>query len=68
MQAGEIVSAEEAERRVLMLVNPSMKALCTTDTIYGGLQLVLPHKMAPAHRHVAFALDSSSKVRGALLP
>lgn len=56
MQAGDVVSAEEAERRVLMLVNPSLKAPCTTDTIYGGLQLVLPHETAPAHRHVAFAL------------
>ena len=56
IQAGDIVSAEQAERRVLMLVNPSLKAPCTTDTIYGGLQLVLPHETAPAHRHVAFAL------------
>ena len=28
----------------------------TTDTVYGGLQLVLPGETAPAHRHVAFAL------------
>jgi gentisate 1,2-dioxygenase len=56
MRAGEIVSAEEAERRVLMLVNPALKAPCTTDTIYSGLQLVLPGEIAPAHRHVAFAL------------
>ncbi len=55
-QAGSIVSAEQAERRVLMLVNPSLKAPCTTDSIYAGLQLVLPHETAPAHRHVAFAL------------
>jgi gentisate 1,2-dioxygenase len=56
MEAGRLVSVEEAERRVLMLVNPSLKAPCTTDTIYGGLQLVLPGETAPAHRHVAFAL------------
>ena len=56
MEAGKIVSVEEAERRVLMLVNPSLKAPCTTDTIYGGLQLILPGETAPAHRHVAFAL------------
>ncbi|KAJ9615173.1 hypothetical protein H2200_001247 [Cladophialophora chaetospira] len=55
-RAGDIVSAEHAERRVLMLVNPSLKAPCTTDSIYAGLQLVLPHETAPAHRHVAFAL------------
>ncbi|PYH76967.1 RmlC-like cupin [Aspergillus uvarum CBS 121591] len=56
MKAGAIITAEEAERRVLMLVNPNMDAPHTTDTIYGGLQLVLPGETAPAHRHVAFAL------------
>lgn len=56
MKSGEIISAEEAERRVLMLVNPSLEAPCTTDTIYAGLQLILPGETAPAHRHVAFAL------------
>ncbi|KAE9376677.1 RmlC-like cupin [Stipitochalara longipes BDJ] len=56
MKAGEIIDAEEAERRVLMLVNPAMEAPYTTDTIYGGLQLILPGEVAPAHRHIAFAL------------
>jgi gentisate 1,2-dioxygenase len=56
MEAGRIVPVEEAERRVLMLVNPTMKSPHTTDTIYGGLQLVLPGEIAPAHRHSAFAL------------
>ncbi|KAI8933952.1 hypothetical protein NX059_008726 [Plenodomus lindquistii] len=56
MDASEIVSAEEAERRVLILVNQSMSAPNTTDTIYAGLQVVLPGETAPAHRHRAFAL------------
>ncbi|KAH6867517.1 RmlC-like cupin domain-containing protein [Thelonectria olida] len=56
LEAGDIVSAEEAERRLLMLVNPSLQAPYTTDTIYAGLQLALPGEIAPAHRHVAFAL------------
>ena len=56
IEAGNIVGAEEAERRVLMLENPSLGAPYTTDTIYSGLQLVLPGEVAPAHRHVAFAL------------
>ncbi|PVH83485.1 putative gentisate 1,2-dioxygenase [Cadophora sp. DSE1049] len=56
MEAGKIVGAEEAERRVLMLVNPSLEAPYTTDTIYGGLQLILPNEIAPAHRHIAFAM------------
>jgi gentisate 1,2-dioxygenase len=56
LESGGIVSADEAERRVLMLVNPNLEAPCSTDTIYAGLQLVLPSEIAPAHRHVAFAL------------
>ncbi|KAH7084100.1 RmlC-like cupin domain-containing protein [Paraphoma chrysanthemicola] len=56
IEASEIVSAEEAERRVLILVNQSMSAPNTTDTIYAGLQVVLPGETAPAHRHRAFAL------------
>jgi len=56
LEAGDIIGAEEAERRVLMLVNPTLEAPYTTDTIYAGLQLILPGEVAPAHRHVAFAL------------
>ena len=39
-----------------MLVNPSSDAPHTTDTLYAGLQLVMPNETAPAHRHVAFAM------------
>lgn len=56
LEAGRLVSDKEAERRVLMLVNPTMKAPYTTDTIYAGLQLINPGETAPAHRHTAFAL------------
>lgn len=56
LEAGRLVSDKEAERRVLMLVNPAMKAPYTTDTIYAGLQLINPGETAPAHRHTAFAL------------
>lgn len=55
-EAGELVAAEQAERRVFMLVNPAMKAPYTTDTLYAGLQLILPGEVARAHRHSAFAL------------
>ncbi|UNI19642.1 Gentisate 1,2-dioxygenase [Purpureocillium takamizusanense] len=73
-KAGEIVPEDKAERRVLMLVNPSMKAPCTTDTIYAGLQLVNPGETAPAHRHVAsafrFIIDGEgfTAVEGQKLP
>ncbi len=55
-RAGELVGTEEAERRVFMLTNPALSAPHTSDTIYAGLQLILPHEIARAHRHVAFAL------------
>lgn len=56
IRAGALVSAKEAERRVLMLVNPGLRAPYTTDTLYAGLQCILPGETAPAHRHTAFAL------------
>ncbi|KIW35018.1 uncharacterized protein PV07_01745 [Cladophialophora immunda] len=54
--ASQIIPEEQAERRVLMLNNPSMKAPYTTDTLYAGLQIINPGETAPAHKHVAFAL------------
>jgi len=39
-----------------MLVNPARAAPYTTDTLYAGLQLVMPNETAPAHRHTAFAM------------
>src|SRR5579872_3304964 len=55
-RAGHLISADEAERRVLMLVNPALRAPFTTDTLFAGLQMILPGETAPAHRHTAFAL------------
>ncbi|KAH8691508.1 RmlC-like cupin domain-containing protein [Talaromyces proteolyticus] len=56
LKAGELVSESQAERRVLMLVNPARDAPYTTDTLYAGLQLVMPNEVARAHRHTAFAM------------
>ncbi|KAH8707133.1 gentisate 1,2-dioxygenase [Phaeosphaeriaceae sp. PMI808] len=56
LRAGKMVTEKQAERRVLMLVNPKKEAPFTTDTIYAGLQLVMPNETAPAHRHTAFAM------------
>jgi gentisate 1,2-dioxygenase len=57
MESGALLTAEEAERRVLVLENPAMpgKSRATT-TLYAGIQLVLPGEIAPAHRHTASAL------------
>jgi gentisate 1,2-dioxygenase len=55
-RAAALVSAEDAERRVLMLTNPGLKPPCATDTLFAGLQYILPGEIAPAHRHTSFAL------------
>jgi gentisate 1,2-dioxygenase len=55
-RAGTLIGAADAQRRVLMLINPQLKPPQTTDTLFAGLQLILPGEIAPAHRHVAFAL------------
>jgi gentisate 1,2-dioxygenase len=55
-RSGNLVGTRDAERRVFMLVNPALKPPHTTDTLYAGLQLILPGEVARAHRHVAFAL------------
>lgn len=57
MEAGRLISAEEAERRVLILENPALRGQsCITNSLYAGLQLILPGEVAPAHRHTQSAL------------
>jgi len=57
MQAGRLITAEKAERRVVVLANPGLPGqLAVTDTLYAGLQLILPGEIAPAHRHSQSAL------------
>jgi gentisate 1,2-dioxygenase len=57
MEAGRLISAEEAERRVLILENPALRGQSAiTQSLYAGLQLILPGEVAPAHRHTQSAL------------
>jgi gentisate 1,2-dioxygenase len=57
MESGKLISAKEAERRVLILANPGIKDdTQVTDTLYAGLQLILPGEVAPTHRHTTAAL------------
>lgn len=57
MEAGGLLTAEEAERRVLVLENPAMPGGSrVTATMYAGYQLIMPGEIAPAHRHTASAL------------
>jgi gentisate 1,2-dioxygenase len=57
MRAGEAISAEEAVRRVLILENPALRGQsAVTQSLYAGLQLILPGEIAPSHRHTQSAL------------
>ncbi|MCZ6629221.1 MAG: gentisate 1,2-dioxygenase [SAR324 cluster bacterium] len=57
MEAGRLISAKEAERRVLILENPALRGQASiTLSLYAGLQLVLPGETAPCHRHSQSAL------------
>ena len=57
LRAGELISAEQAERRVLILENPAARgSSAITRTLYAGLQLLLPGEVAPCHRHTQSAL------------
>jgi len=57
MRAGDLISARQAERRVLILENPGLPGHSgITPSLYAGLQLILPGEIAPAHRHAQCAL------------
>lgn len=57
MQAGGLITAMEATRRVLILENPGFPGQSTiTGSLFAGLQLILPGEVAPAHRHTQSAL------------
>jgi gentisate 1,2-dioxygenase len=57
LESGSLLSAEEAERRVLVLENPALVGQSRiTATLYAGIQLVMPGEIAPAHRHTPSAL------------
>jgi gentisate 1,2-dioxygenase len=56
-EAGGLLTAQEAERRVLVLENPAMRGQSKiTNSLYAGLQLILPGEIAGAHRHTASAI------------
>ena len=57
LEAGEVISAEEAERRVLVLENPGMPGQSrVTNSLFAGIQLILPGEIADVHQHVASAI------------
>ncbi|NKC32316.1 gentisate 1,2-dioxygenase [Falsiroseomonas selenitidurans] len=57
LRAGDLITAEQAERRVLILENPGLPGTSSvTTSLYAGLQLILPGEVAPCHRHTQCAL------------
>ena len=57
IEAGTLITAEKAERRVLVLENPTLRGQSQiTTSLYAGVQLILPGEAAPTHRHTASAL------------
>jgi gentisate 1,2-dioxygenase len=57
IEAGGLITAKEAERRVLILENPGLRGQSkVTTSLYAGVQLVLPGEIAPSHRHSQSAL------------
>lgn len=57
MRSGELIGAREAIRRVLVLENPALRGKSSiTQSLYAGLQLIMPGEVAPSHRHTQSAL------------
>lgn len=66
LEAGELISAREAERRVLVLENPGLPGEAKiTRSMFSGLQLILPGEVAPPHRHSQAALRFVMEGKGA---
>jgi gentisate 1,2-dioxygenase len=57
LEAGDVISAEEAERRVLVLENPALRGQSRiTNSLFAGVQLIMPGETAEAHKHVSSAI------------
>src|SRR5258707_4796922 len=57
LESAELISAQEGERRVLVLENPGLRGKSRiTQTLFAGLQLIMPGETAAGHRHTASAI------------
>jgi gentisate 1,2-dioxygenase len=57
MEAGGLITAKQAERRVAVLQNPGLRGLSQiTQSLYGGVQLLVPGELAASHSHTASAI------------
>jgi gentisate 1,2-dioxygenase len=65
-EAGKLITAKEAERRVLILENPGLRGQSkVTTSLFAGIQMVVPGDVAPAHRHSQSALRFILEGQGA---
>src|SRR5690349_24809045 len=65
-EAGKLITAKEAERRVLILENPGLRGQSkVTTSLFAGVQMVVPGDVAPAHRHSQSALGFVLEGKGA---
>jgi gentisate 1,2-dioxygenase len=65
-KAAQLVSAEKAARRVVMLVNPGRKEWsAAAGLLYTGVQVMNPGEFTSAHRHQASALRFVMEGKGA---
>ena len=56
MEAADLITPEQADRRVLILENPGIRGESwITESLFAAIQLVLPGEIARAHRHTASA-------------
>lgn len=57
IEATQLIAKRDAERRVLVLENPSLRGTTfITQSLYAGLQIILPGEIAASHRHTPSAL------------
>ena len=57
LRACDLVTKKEASRRVLCLENPSLRGTTfVCDSLFAGLQIIMPGEVAPSHRHTPSAL------------
>jgi gentisate 1,2-dioxygenase len=65
LESAEFITEEQAERRVLILENPGLLGeSAITESLFAGLQVMMPGEVAAPHRHspaaLRFILESDS--------
>jgi gentisate 1,2-dioxygenase len=57
LRACDMVTKKEASRRVLCFENPTLRGTTfVCDSLFAGLQIIMPGEDAPSHRHTPSAL------------